>query len=454
MASRSFALLMSISVLGAAAAQAEPRSSAPPAKPTAASSASAGVSAMAAAPNAVSIPAAPNNPSPDDLKKAKAVFDAGGRAFDQGDFAGAIQAFQQAYSLSGRPSVLFSLGQAHRKRFVDVGAPQDRELSIELYRAYLAAVKTGGRRADAVKGLESLNANAATTAPNTSAPASVRKTQLAIDSSTPGALISVDGGAAAPPQVMAEVTPGRHTVKVVAPGYIDKEFVTQAVDGQITPETYELEEQPAKLEIEMPSNATIYVDGRDMGKSTQLSLPSGSHFVSVIRSGHHSEARPIEMAAGQSQKLTFELKTTTQRDVALGFMIGGAVVTLGGGGLLAAAFVRQADAQEIELRRESGSIGPADLAAYDAARTDRDVLRASGVLVGGVGGLSVLVGAALYLLDNPAPAQPPRDGAVEKNKEQKRKEAPSEMEQMRLVPWLTPEHGSGFAFGGTWTANF
>jgi hypothetical protein len=406
-------------------------------------------------PSSGALPPAPANPTPQDLTKAKAVFDAGGRAFDQGDFAGAIQAFEQAYALSGRPSVLFSLAQAHRKRFVDLGVPADREAALELYRAYLAAVKTGGRRADAVKGLESLGvAGNGGSGGAVAAQPMVRKTQLAIDSSTPGAMISVDGGAAAPPQVMAEVTPGRHTVRVTAPGHVEKEFVTQAVEGQITPETYELEEQPAKLEIEMPGDATIYVNGRDMGKSTQLTVPPGPHFVSVVRTGHHPEARPIQLAAGESQKLAFELKTTTQRDVSYGFMIGGAVVVAGGGALLAAAFVRQDAAQQIELRRESGSISAAELDAYDAARKDRDILRASGLLVGGVGGLGVLIGAALFVLDNEPPAQPPADGAVDKKKREKPKDAPLEMEQMRLVPWVAPERGGGISIGGVWSAAF
>lgn len=452
--------LAGVVVLAAAGAHAQPRPGPPP-RPPASASASAAPPASAASPpssagpSSGAIPPAPQNPSPQDLAKAKAVFGAGGRAFDQGDFAGAIQAFEQAYTLSGRPSVLFSLAQAHRKRFVDLGAPADRDAALELYRAYLAAVKTGGRRADAIKGLESLGAPAGSgAAAGAPAQPSVRKTQLAIDSSTPGAMISVDGGAAAAPQVMAEVRPGRHTIKVTAPGYIEKEFVTQAVEGQITPETYELEEQPAKLEIEMPADATIYVNGRDMGKSTQLTIPPGPHFVSVVRTGHHPEARPIEIGAGESKKLSFDLKTTTQRDASYGLMIGGAAVVLGGGGLLAAAFVRQNDAQQIELRRESGSITSAELDAYDSARKERDILRASGLLVGGVGGLSVLIGAALFVLDNEAPAQPPSEPGMRKKQEQKGKEAPLEMEQMRLVPWLAPEQAGGITFGGVWSAAF
>ncbi len=402
------------------------------------------------------MPSANANPSAEDLKRAKAVFEAGGRAFEQGNFTGAIEAFEQAYTLSGRPSVLFSLAQAHRKQFVDSGLPQHREAAIELYRAYLRDVTSGGRRADAIRGLEALGATAGSTAPATSSfptAAATKKTQLMIDSPTPGALISVDGSPPRPPQLTVEVAPGRHTVKVTAPGYVEKEFAAQALAGQINPESYELEEQPAKLALELPSGATLYLNGRDMGESTQVSVPSGAHFLSITQRGHLSEARTIELSPGQTQKLAFDLKTTTQRDAAIGVMIGGAAVALTGGGLLAYAFVRQAEAIDIEEQRSAGEITAQQKIDYEAARDDRDLFRAGGVIVGGAGGLAVLIGGALFLLDNPPPKQPPLDAAPKAKGEPPSAKPPTEMEQMRLIPFLSP-HGRGFQAGGAWLFKF
>lgn len=413
-------------------------------------------------PTSVVIPRAPENPSAQDVAKAKAVFDAGGRAFDQGDYGTAIQAFEQAYALSGRASVLFSLAQAYRKRFIDERAPADKEAAIELYRAYLAEVKTGGRRSDAIKGLESLETSAPATNPNTpvsptspTAPAA-RKTQLAIDSPTPGALISIDGGTAAPPQVRAEVSPGRHTVKITAPGYIEKEFTTQAVEGQITPETYELSEQPARLQIEMPSGGTVYVDGRDLGGSRVLTLASGIHFVSVIKTGHHSEAQTVALGPGQSKTMTFRLETTTQRDASIGLMIGGGVTVTAGVILLGLAFLRQNAAQDILTLREVGSITESERLDYEQAVTDRDQLRAAGVVTGGAGALSVLIGAALYLFDNPPLKTPPVDG-LEQRKQDNRPgpSQPSDMEPLAFVPWFNPSlPGGGLEVGASWSGSF
>lgn len=412
------------------------------------------------------IPRAPENPSAQDIAKAKAVFDAGGRAFDQGDYGTAIQAFEQAYALSGRPSVLFSLAQAYRRRYIEERTVADKEAVIELYRAYLAEVKTGGRRADAIKGLESLETSPAPANPSTPvsptnptvpvAPA-VKKTQLAIDSPTPGALISIDGGPAAPPQVRAEVPPGRHTVKVTAPGYIEKEFTTQAVEGQITPETYELSEQPARLQIEMPSGGTVYVDGRDLGGSRVVTLASGVHFVSVIQTGHHSDARTVQLGPGEGETMTFSLSTTTQRDASIGLMIGGGVTVTAGVILLGLAFFRQNAAQEILKTREAGSITESERQDYAQAVMDRDQLRAAGVVTGGAGALSVLIGAALFLFDNPPLKTPPVDGLDQKKKKDNRPgpSQPSDMEPLAFVPWFNPSlPGGGLEVGATWTSSF
>lgn len=411
------------------------------------------------APAPSAIPKAPSSPSPADIAKAKAVFGAGGRAFEQGDFAAAIQAFEQAYALSGRSSVLFSLAQAHRKQFVEGGQTYHREAAIELYRAYLAEVKTGGRRADAVQGLEALTAGGATPTepgPGSSSVAPQRKTQLAIDSSTPGALISIDGGPPAPPQVMVEVAPGRHTVKVTAPGHIEKEFVTQAVDGQITPETYELDEQPAKVQIQKPSGAQVYVDGRDMGETSVLSLPSGAHFISVSLSGHRSIGRVVEVGPGETTNAAFDLESTSQRDASIGFLVAGAVTAVAGSTLLGVAFARQSEAQEIAARREAGSISSQDLDAYEAARTDRDAFRGGGVVVGGAGILAALVGGVLYLFDDPPPVSPPSEGLVPtKTKKDEGPRGPGDDEmEMSGAPWVAPGAYGGVALGGAWSGRF
>ena len=262
-----------------------------------------------------------------------------------------------------------------------------------------------------------------------------------------------------------EVTPTRHTVRVEAPGYITKEFAITAQEGQITPETYDLEEQPAKIHIEA-EGATIFLDGRDMGESTALSMRSGKHFISVAKSGHQSEARPLEVAPGANENLTFDLKTTRQRDAAIGMMIAGGVTAIGGGVILGTSFFRQADAQDIDRKRQAFTISPDEAAEYEEASTERDQFRALGVVVGGVGGLALVIGGGLFLFDSPGPKQPPSDADGEQGTEKKPSDAPSDVEGMtRLAPergagprWsLSPivaPLGEGWEVGGTWSLRY
>src|SRR5258708_21049766 len=51
-------------------------------------------------------------PTSGDLAKARATFDAGGRAYDAGNYAAALQAFEQAYAMTGRDNIVFSIAQA------------------------------------------------------------------------------------------------------------------------------------------------------------------------------------------------------------------------------------------------------------------------------------------------------------------------------------------------------
>jgi tetratricopeptide (TPR) repeat protein len=353
---------------------------------------------------------APKDPPPADIAKAKTLFAAGGKSYEKGDYAAAIQAFERSYTLSGRPSVLFSLGQAYKKRFAESQDQRHRAASIENLRAYLAAVPTGGRRADAIRALEDLGQRDPGPSGTGSTQAAVeRKTILSIDSPTPGALISIDGGEGAPPQVDAEVAPGRHTIKVSAPGFIEQEFVMQALPGQTEAETYALEEAPVSLVLTIPSGATVHIDGRDQGESSKLSVSPGRHFLSISKSGYQSFGKLIEAQGGESREIAIDLTTTVQRDASLGLMIAGGATMIGGGSILALAFLAQTDAQAIEEERLSTGITSDQNEAYNEHVARRDLLRAAGVLVGGVGSVAFLAGGAMFFLDRQGPLPVPID---------------------------------------------
>jgi tetratricopeptide (TPR) repeat protein len=426
---------------GSATAQPAPNGGKPPAKPGWAPPKPdqppppppAATAAPASAASSSVIPVPNPSPSPADVAKAKTLFTAGGKSFEKGDYVAAIQSFERAYFLSGRPNILFSLGQAYKKRFAESQDPQHRAAAIELYRAYLAAVPSGGRRADAVRGLEDLGTRTGDAAPQPGTPEK-RKTLLSIDSTTPGALISVDGGEPAPPQVDVEVEPGRHTIKIAAPGFVEQEFVMQALVGQTEAETFNLEEAPVDFTLKIPSGATVHVDGSDRGESSKLSLSPGRRFISVSKPGHKSFGQILEAEGGESRTLEVDLETTLQRDVSIGLMAGGGATMIGGGVLLGLAFLAQSKAQDIEAERDAGGIDLERNEEYELYVRRRNELRAAGVVVGGLGGLAFLGGGALFLFDRQGPLPLP----VEDRGKKKPVEAPVDVS---VVPLVSPSEG-------------
>ena len=73
-------------------------------------------------------------------REARALFDAGRLAFSEGRYDNALEHFQRAYELSGRPQLLFNIGiAAERLR-------RDRE-AVAAFRAYLHALPDTDQRA-------------------------------------------------------------------------------------------------------------------------------------------------------------------------------------------------------------------------------------------------------------------------------------------------------------------
>ncbi|MFO0738805.1 MAG: tetratricopeptide repeat protein [Labilithrix sp.] len=86
--------------------------------------------------------------------EAKALFDAGSRAFDLGEYDRAIQSFESAYRLSGAPALLLNIAQAHRlagncgeaarfyRKFLEKQPKTPRRAEIEARRAEMEACES------------------------------------------------------------------------------------------------------------------------------------------------------------------------------------------------------------------------------------------------------------------------------------------------------------------------
>jgi hypothetical protein len=382
-----------------------------------------------AAAHAQTAEAASPAPSPADVAKAKALFDAGGRAYDAGDFETAIQAFEQAYKLVRREGLVFSLAQAHRRQHTVRGRRENLDRAIALYRQYLALVPTGGRRSEAAKALGELEAiagaasSASPTVPPEAPPEAKPPTRLSLSVAVEGATISIDGGAERAAPFSTEVEPGPRRVRVRASGYRDKELVLVAIEGELVPvNDIQLEELPARLTVDTDEGAAVSIDGRYVGEAPltrALELPSGRRFVAVTNAGHHTRTVQLDLGRGEARTVDLPLTSTTQRDLAWVGFAGSGVLLVSSGVLAGFAFARQSQAIEIDARpsAERRALSVSERDEYQSLRSERDRLVVGASTLAGLGVVVGAVGLGLYAFDQPDPVRMPEDAAPSKDED-------------------------------------
>jgi hypothetical protein len=343
----------------------------------------------------------------EDVDKAKVLYNAGAEAYAAGNFLAAIQAFSAAYALSPRPAILFNLAQAERRQFtLDHDAAKLRE-AIKHFRQYLAEVQQGGRRADAVDALADLEAQASRLGDagmTTAAPVKA-VTRLMISCDVKEATITVDATAHNEVPVIDEVKPGKHTVKITAPGYFDEVREVTAVEGNLIAAEVTLKERPAMLAFDAPSGADISVDGRPVGTAPMkaLELPSGAHTVTLTRSGKRPFMLSVSLKRGDTMTVPVSMETTDRR-VASYVVLGTAGVgALVGGFFVLDALHFQNTAKGIRDEAASGNITGDRLSAYNDAITKRDSMRSASYVAFGITGGLLLTAGALFFFDHPVP---------------------------------------------------
>jgi tetratricopeptide (TPR) repeat protein len=401
--------------------------------------------ARAQVPPAPATPAAAPStaaPSTADMAKARALFDAGARAFEAGDYEAAIQAFEQAHRVVPRHNLVFSIAQAHRRQYHATGNAENLRAAVEHYRRYLDAVPSGGKRPDAVKALEELDAAfRALPGEGEGQALASDKTRIWINSRTPGAVFSIDGGASMPVGRSVEVKPGAHTVRFSAPGHLDEQVEVTAVAGELVPETLDLRARPARLAVRADPGTSVYVDGRFVGEvplPDALSLTPGRHDVSLSLAGHRGQAAGIAIAGGESKAIEVDLETTGQRDVSYGFLAAGGAFLAASAVFFTVAGVRHGDARDLYQRHLSEGLSTTEVAEYEGIGAQRDRFALAASATGIVGVVVGLAGMGLYVFDDAPPIAPPRDADAD------RPGGPS------LVPSLdVSSRGAAATLGGT-----
>ena len=347
---------------------------------------------------------------PRDLDRAKALFSAGAQFYESGQFVAAIDAFEQANRIVPRPSIVFSIAQAHKRQYFIDKNPEHLRAAIRSYKSYIEQVPEGGRRADAAQALaelapleDRLGAEAASTA---RAPART-VARLLVTSPTPGAMVTLDDKITKPVPFGPEVTPGRHKVRVAAPGFVDEEQVVEAVEGNVVVPV-PLRERPARLTVRAMAGAQVSIDGRFAGTtpfSSPVDLPSGTHLVVVTRNGYKAASQEITVGRDQRKALDVKLEMTGQRIVANSLLVSGGALAVASGAFAVVALAEQGRAKSI--RDESPShVTADDIDSYESARRARDRWTTVSLVTLGAAGATLATGLLFRVFDQPTATAP------------------------------------------------
>jgi hypothetical protein len=137
---------------------------------------------------------------------------------------------------------------------------------------------------------------------------------MGLDSTPQGAQVQIDGRTDptwVTPIALSGLTPGQHTVTVSKPGYSTDTRSLEVVSGNKTSIVIHLAQLVATLSVSSdPAGANIYIDGRDVGKSTpaQVSVDKGQHIVLVRKMGYLDETATAQFVLGQTVSLSPTLR--------------------------------------------------------------------------------------------------------------------------------------------------
>jgi hypothetical protein len=209
---------------------------------------------------------------------------------------------------------------------------------------------------------------------------------LHVNSSSPGADVYLDdrsaGAIGVTPHTLT-LTPGRHTIFIVADGYAEVRREVEVVAGEAASITVKLEGPPVGYLMVHGdvSAAHVHVDGALWceGGPCRRPLPPGTHDVQVARAGARALSQQVSIVAGTDTRMTIDLAARRRRwdaiaaaALAAGFTGGGRGIRAPGRSRLSAGGrgrvrARRAVARRGDLRRRPGAsaVARGHLASFD-----------------------------------------------------------------------------------------
>jgi tetratricopeptide (TPR) repeat protein len=155
----------------------------------------------------------------DNETDGRALFEAGVASYERGQYTAAIAAFREAYRITNRPGLLFSLAQAFRRSYEQTREPQQRREAVRYYTRYLELSPDGANRRQASDWLRKLGAPQAMPRGTATPSARGARGRLVIAVNVPDAKLVLNGRAVPSLPHAADVSPGKHHVEVAAQGY-------------------------------------------------------------------------------------------------------------------------------------------------------------------------------------------------------------------------------------------
>jgi tetratricopeptide (TPR) repeat protein len=384
----------------------------------------------------------------DDDAQSRAYFETGAKAYEKGDYVNAIRAFEQAYALTKRPGLIFSIAQSYKRQYAIDSNPAHLRKSLEYYRRFLTEDKGGKRRGDATNSIMEVEAilgrlPAEQQAPPTQTVETPQPTLVSITTQVDDATISIDN---ATPRSLepVEVKPGKHKIVLQAPGYFPEERELFAADKQMTALDVPLRPIPAKITIAGRPGSTVTVDGAPRGIlpfAGPIEVEAGQRNIIVSQSGFVTFAKDYDLGRGKELSITADLSRTRQR-ILSGIMFGTGI-TFAGFGVLAtlSAAGSFGEAAKIGLRWDNGeTITAQELKDYNDYNTAQSEATVASTILFNLGAASAALGFLLYYFDDPKLPQvkPKKDDTTPK------KDTPG-MRDMMFAPVTGPGYG-GFAF--------
>ena len=340
----------------------------------------------------------------------EALREAGDKARAAGEYAFAIQAYEQAYELTVADALLVTIARAYQQRFLRDGNDHDRVRALWYFRRYVALAPSGPFRRTADDAIVTLRGEDKALRP------AERATRLSVVASVLGATAKIDDGPPRPLPLFVDIAPGKHRVRIEADGYLAQRREVLIAKDRLMAVSVVLDPEPAKLALYAPIGASIHIDGEWVGAApleAPLEVEPGRRHVAVTMNGFEPHAQTIDLERGKSRTQSVDLEITDQRAVAWALVSTGAAGIAAGIAFGVVAVIEDRRARDIANSvDDDDELDDAQLQEVRDARSRRDDFQVASGISAAIGLAIFVVGGALYILDEPDLPISARGGAV------------------------------------------